>query len=384
MINNANMAFGDFRTSNAPVLTNHTDSHLVAVIDDACDQGDHVKIRSLLNDGLLRRSPIFRSLKLNPKVPNALELAIGTIDSPNRQDRLAIVRDILDLLFKIKRPSERENVKRHLVEYLRHAALAGDCLIFHLLNEVGATIPAHVQKRHDLLVHALRGGSVMIVSDIVAQGPIGNKPTHKLAVLAAGWHPCSQANTDRANLVDVMLSYGAPARCSLHTTQYPSALTVGIYRDDLPLVHCLLSSDDSKELLRTNPWDASYSRMTKRTALHFVKSLDMLNLLTQFGLDLNGCETDEFLPLQIVADGDEEEKTRYCRLDMFRYVLDRTYDVDAQNNRGQTALDYCYAMEDPDTPNNIQRIELLLEKGATPPSPSPPSASVFDNQNLWL
>jgi hypothetical protein len=105
------MSFENFPMSQAPGSASHPGSSLVAVIDDACKRGDHLKIRSLLNDGLLRRSPIFRSLKINPRVSNALELAVGTSESPNRQDRLAIVCDILELLFKIKRPTERENTR---------------------------------------------------------------------------------------------------------------------------------------------------------------------------------------------------------------------------------------------------------------------------------
>jgi hypothetical protein len=253
--------------------------------------------------------------------------------------------------------------------------VAGDYLIFHQLNQAGAAIPANAQRRHDLLVWALRGGSVIIVSDILTQGPIGDRlTTHRLVALAAGWRPLSQEGTDRADMVDIILAYGAPARCNPHAIQHPSALTVGIYRDDLSLVHFLLSSGNSKELLRTNPWDAGYSKMTRRTAFHFVKSVEMLDL-TQFGLDLNGYETDELLPLQIIADGDDEENTKHCRMAMFQYVLDRTCDVDATNNQRQTTLDYCYAMKHPDTSNNIRRIELLLEKGAVPYGSSPGSTS---------
>jgi hypothetical protein len=114
--------------------------------------------------------------------------------------------------------------------------------------------------------------------------------------------------------------------------------------------------------------------------LHFAaeihyNNVEMLDLLTQFGLDLNGYETDELLPLQIIADGDDEENTKHCRMAMFQYVLDRTCDVDATNNQRQTTLDYCYAMKHPDISNNIRRIELLLEKGAVPYGSSPGSTS---------
>lgn len=340
--------------------------HLLTIFELACQCGHYEIALRFIHAGALAASSLFSSLVSTPDSKyNALELAIGEPYSSGPEEEAQRSLLVLEILEGIQGlPSYSPEI---LSTHLPRAVRAGRLGPLKSLLERGARLSS---DRYDLLLDAIRLDNPDIVRCVLIMGP-SIALDHMVLVIAAGYTMPVDRNQNRLTMMEMLVNFGAPINSGPFANG--SALTMAITSNDTAMTHWLLERGVS---LANNSWNTprlhrrrshgpastvpGQRRASARTAFHFIKGLEMLKLLTSWGLDVNGSSTERLLPIQIMAQPELCDE----RMAMLEFILAGINNINARNESGQTALLFCCEYRGPWTPERMTWIKRLVESGA--------------------
>lgn len=349
------------------------DSVGMTIFEQACHLADLRIVSKLIKAGAIEYSglvdaPWPRGARMKP---NAIQLAIGDAslngDLRASANRCSVLDEILYRLRRLIADPWRCATAFNM--YLVQAIESGNEASFASLVGFGGFISPD-QSGYDLLLRAIRSDNPLMVSKFfVLARPSPPVPLdHKLLVVAAGF-TMPREKRNHLEIMRILVSKGVPLMDAPDADG--TALTMAISDNNAEMVEWLLSQGVD---LATNSWKTPFlgghknarrmraeRKFSARTAFHFVKGLEVLQLLVEHGLDLNGSSSDDSLPIQIMSMPDDLSPER---LAMLEFLLDMMDDVDARNVHGQTTLLFCCLKRAPWGVGMLEWMEHLISKGA--------------------
>lgn len=317
-----------------PVGHNVYDGKLYTMLYHAREMGHLQLVRRFLNEGAEALVPTEgEPLDMPVFPPNALAVAIKP-RQPGREKHgdIQVVAELVQNPDLLRNPLQGQ---RHLGE----AVGAGRADIVNLLLQSGATIPAD-DHGVQLLRWAIWGDSLAIIKMFLEQrATTGSKnPLLRLSDIEFlnihGTALCVAASTNRKNSVKIgqlLLDHGASISETPRSDPTQTPLSTAVKANNLCFARFLL------ELGAAHHQDSATG-----PDIYRINSMEMLNLLIDYGLDINMKARNGQLPIQNVVGSS----------------------VPASDNFGRTAL---HGVMDSYLPEvEMPKAKLLLAYGANP------------------